>query len=201
MPKGSDNPFPSALFVEGTTPSSPSSGDQRLFVRSSDHVLCLVNSSGTVTAVGSGGSGTFMGASAWRSTTQTISTATQSPISLDTEDYDTDAIHDNSSNPSRFTVPTGGAGKWVGLAYVNWDVNSTGIRYIWWLLNGTRIRSSLVVQPANITGQDMQNVLRAVTLADGDYLEAAVYQDSGGNRTIGSGSGDERAAVAVWRVG
>ncbi len=49
MALGSDNPFPSMLYVEGTTPASPSSGRQRLFVRSSDHVLCMVNSGGTVT--------------------------------------------------------------------------------------------------------------------------------------------------------
>jgi hypothetical protein len=55
MPVGSANPFPSVLIVEGTTPSTPSSGDQRLFVRSSDHVLCLVDSTGTVTPVNSGG--------------------------------------------------------------------------------------------------------------------------------------------------
>lgn len=49
MTKASDNIFPSMLYLEGTTPSSPSAGQQRLFVRSSDHVLCMVNSSGTVT--------------------------------------------------------------------------------------------------------------------------------------------------------
>jgi hypothetical protein len=52
--KASDNDFPSVLFTEGTTPSSPAASHQRLFVRSSDHVLCYVNSSGTVTAVGAG---------------------------------------------------------------------------------------------------------------------------------------------------
>ncbi len=54
MTKASDNDFPSVLFTEGTTPSSPAASHQRLFVRSSDHVLCTVNSSGTVVAVGSG---------------------------------------------------------------------------------------------------------------------------------------------------
>jgi hypothetical protein len=53
--KGSDNDFPSILLTEGTTPTSPAASHDRLFVRSSDHLLCLVNSSGTVTAVGGGG--------------------------------------------------------------------------------------------------------------------------------------------------
>lgn len=51
MTKASDNPFPAMTYVEGTTPSSPSAGRQKLFVRSSDHVLCMVDSSGTVVAL------------------------------------------------------------------------------------------------------------------------------------------------------
>lgn len=40
------------LMVEGTTPSNPAAGKQKLFVRSSDHLLCLVDSAGTVTPYG-----------------------------------------------------------------------------------------------------------------------------------------------------
>lgn len=52
MTKASDNAFPSVLLVEGSTPTSPSAGQDRLFVDSADHLLKLVNSSGTVTSVG-----------------------------------------------------------------------------------------------------------------------------------------------------
>jgi hypothetical protein len=62
MPKGSDNPFPSVLVVEGTTPSNPASGDQRLFIDSSDHILKYVDSTGAVTSTG-GGSGIASGTS------------------------------------------------------------------------------------------------------------------------------------------
>jgi hypothetical protein len=41
------------MVEQGSTPSNPSAGKQKLFVRTSDHVLCLVDSSGTVTAFGS----------------------------------------------------------------------------------------------------------------------------------------------------
>jgi hypothetical protein len=54
MVAAANNPYPSILTVEGTTPSTPAAGQQRLFVRSSDHVLCYVNSSGTVSQVGGG---------------------------------------------------------------------------------------------------------------------------------------------------
>lgn len=42
----------SLLLVEGSAPSNPASGKQRLFVRSSDHLLCIVDSAGTVTPYG-----------------------------------------------------------------------------------------------------------------------------------------------------
>lgn len=48
MPIGSDNPFPSVLLVEGTTPSSPAAGRQRMFMSSADSKARLVNSSGAV---------------------------------------------------------------------------------------------------------------------------------------------------------
>lgn len=55
MGKASDNPFPSVLAVEqGSTPASPSASRQRLFIRASDHTLCMVDSSGNVTVVGGG---------------------------------------------------------------------------------------------------------------------------------------------------
>lgn len=52
MAKASDNAFPKLILVEGTTPASPSAGQQKLFVDSTSHTLKLVNSSGTVTGVG-----------------------------------------------------------------------------------------------------------------------------------------------------
>ena len=52
--RGSDNPFPSVLFVEHVDPSNPSAGTQRLFV-DTDHVLKLIDSSGTVTTFSGSG--------------------------------------------------------------------------------------------------------------------------------------------------
>jgi hypothetical protein len=52
MAKGSDNPFPSVLVVEGTVPSSPAAGRQRVYIDSADNTLKSVNSSGAVTMAG-----------------------------------------------------------------------------------------------------------------------------------------------------
>lgn len=50
MPLFQDNLSPYLTAVEqGSTPANPASGNQKLFIRTSDHVLCYLNSSGTVT--------------------------------------------------------------------------------------------------------------------------------------------------------
>lgn len=47
MTVASNNPFPSVLIVEGTEPSAPSSGQQRLYIDSTSHHLKRTDSSGT----------------------------------------------------------------------------------------------------------------------------------------------------------
>lgn len=51
MAKASDNSFPSVLLVEGSTPATPASGKQRLFVDSTG-ALKLVDDAGVVAGVG-----------------------------------------------------------------------------------------------------------------------------------------------------
>lgn len=57
MAKASDNVFPKVLIAEGSAPTSPASGNQGLFIDSTDHKLKRVNSSGTVTIIESAGGG------------------------------------------------------------------------------------------------------------------------------------------------
>ncbi len=60
MTKASDNDFPSVLLTEqSSAPANPASGKQRAYIRTSDHALVTVNSSGTVTPVGSAASGSI----------------------------------------------------------------------------------------------------------------------------------------------
>jgi hypothetical protein len=52
--KASDNEFPSLLVKEGTAPSSPAAGDQRVYIDSTTHHITRKNSSGTVTDIEAG---------------------------------------------------------------------------------------------------------------------------------------------------
>lgn len=48
LPTASDNPFPSLLVTEGTAPSSPAAGKQRVYIDSTTHRLTRKTSAGTV---------------------------------------------------------------------------------------------------------------------------------------------------------
>ena len=47
MTVASDNAFPSLLITEGTEPSAPAAGKQRIYIDSTSHHLSATNSSGT----------------------------------------------------------------------------------------------------------------------------------------------------------
>jgi hypothetical protein len=55
MTKASDNAFPSILITEGTEPSAPAAGKQRLYIDSSTHKLKRTDSSGTDVTIESAG--------------------------------------------------------------------------------------------------------------------------------------------------
>jgi hypothetical protein len=79
--KGSDNPFPSVLLVEqGSTPASPASGNQRLYIDSTSHLLKVVNSSGSVSGIG--GSGGPQGELAHANVTTNQTTTSTSAVDL-----------------------------------------------------------------------------------------------------------------------
>lgn len=150
------------------------------------------------------GAAAFMGARAISSITQTVPNNTLTAVLFESEGsggYDTNSIHSTSSNTSRFTVPIGGAGYWTGSFGTGWDTNATNNRYIMWYLNGAIIPGSQSHATPTASGKEMQSTLPTILLADGDYVEVYVYQDSGGTRIIGSATLDQEKSVAsVWKV-
>jgi hypothetical protein len=79
LPTASDNAFPSLLVTEGSAPSSPAAGKQRVYIDSSDHHLKTKTSGGTVQdyfpVAGGGGGGIGEYASKYNPDHETPSTA------------------------------------------------------------------------------------------------------------------------------
>lgn len=134
---------------------------------------------------GSGGGGAvFSGCYLRRTTSQSIATLTESPISFNGEDFDTDGYHSLVTNPTRLTIPVGGGGYYLVNAGCSYTANVTGARqttiYKNGLASGPRIAfNSRAGSTAGFPAR-VQISTGVVALVAGDYLELVAYQESGG---------------------
>lgn len=111
---------------------------------------------------------------------QTIATATDTAISFGAEGFDLSSMHDNSTNPSRITIPSGAGGSYFFNGQVTFAANATGRREVAIFKNGTELARSII--PTAGAGYVAKLQVSAIDNASsGDYYELYVYQDSGGN--------------------
>jgi hypothetical protein len=144
-----------------------------------------------------GGTPTFSGALVTRDAVQSISNETTTLISWNTETFDTDAYHDNSTNPSRFTAPA--TGYYAVGCNIDWaSGGSAGNRIAWLIKNGatTGIFGNTTVVSNN---QVRYNLNTIVQLTAGDYVEVNVYQSSGGSLNLSHS--DNALAFWIQRIG
>lgn len=140
--------------------------------------------SASLTKLDSGKVGTSIGASAIRTTNQTISNSTATALSFDAELFDTDGFHDNSTNPTRMTIPAGLGGKYLLWSEAEWTGNTTGERLSYFQKNGVATAFGLVREtPGNTSDHDI-SMSYIMDLSAGDYVEAIYQQSSGGNLAI-----------------
>jgi len=85
----------------------------------------------------------FVGASAYVSSGSVTYTANVEKI-LDAtnEEFDTDGFHDNSTNPSRMTIPAGKSGKYLITAHHR-TANGGDYAYLYLYKNGSRVTNGL----------------------------------------------------------
>lgn len=116
-----------------------------------------------------------------RSTAQTISNATWTAISFDTEDFDVGGMAEQVTNPSRITIPAGEGGKYLVTGIALWTANATGQRAIRLRKNGTTDLADGARSPTDAATNVGTPFCDIVNLAAADYIELMVYQSSGGN--------------------
>ena len=176
--------------------SSSGSTPARLGIGSTGQVLTV--SGGVPTWATPAAGSTFVGVKAYSSTSQSISNNTVTAVTFwDTEDFDTDAIHSTSTNPSRFTVPTGKGGKWAIQSALLYQSGTAGERRVRIYKNGVFQMDSRV-DPN--TGGTSVNVSNVYSLVAGDYLEIYAYQNTGTTKTI-DGGGDGNSFVSMYYLG
>ena len=147
-----------------------------------------IGSTGNVLTVASGipswaapaGGATYAGVSVQKTAQQSLSSGTFTLVSWDSENFDTDAYHDNSTNNSRITIPTGKGGKYLlsgGLRFTSGS--AAGNRAATLYKNGTDINYIFFQPPTTTTNDNVQPFSFVVSLTAGDYLQLYAYQNSG----------------------
>jgi hypothetical protein len=138
----------------------------------------------TLSVSGGGGSSSIVGAKAFRASNQSIpngSVWTTVNFNTETGGFDTNAFHDNSTNPSRFTVPSGQAGYYVIITSNFWEYSSGGIREARIIRNGS---TSDVLDWDARGGPSDANITNRIVVEEylnvGDYVELQVRQGGAG---------------------
>lgn len=127
----------------------------------------------------------------------TIADSTLTVIALPNERFDSDTMHDNTTNNSRLTCKTAGLYKIEGT--VLFKPNATGRRFAVVRLNG----SSYIGQDetcADVSNYPALNVSSVYELAVNDYVELLAFQSSGGNLDT-HGAAGIGVEFMMWRVG
>jgi hypothetical protein len=135
---------------------------------------------------------------AYNAATQNV-TATAA-LALNTEEVDIGSMHDNSTNNSRITVPTGGDGFYLVIGSTTVDTESTGDANLALRLSGsTKLRETKL--DATINDLQVQWELSWMgTLAAGAYVEMIIDKSDGSTWVFGSSSAFRSTRLSVVKL-
>jgi hypothetical protein len=130
---------------------------------------------------------------------QTYTASTPLTLAFNSERYDTDAIHDTSTNNSRLTCKT--AGKYHIWATIEWDVQTGGssIRSIIIKLGGATVIGKVTVFDTPTAGL-VEHVSCDYELAVNNYVEVIADADNGTGLEIVA-SANYSPAFGMHRIG
>ncbi len=124
----------------------------------------------------------------YNSAALSIANAADTALTFNSEDWDTDAIHDIVTNPGRLTAKT--AGKYYIFANVRFAANATGRRVVYLSLNDATTIARITIPAGPATDATEVNLGVHYQMAVNDYVVCRVIQDSGGalnvERTLNS---------------
>jgi hypothetical protein len=139
------------------------------------------------------------GARVHNSANISVSNATNTDMTYDTERHDDESFHSTSSNTERLTIPSGKGGDYFVSGHVQWAANGTGYRVCGLLLNGTTWIAR-VTEPGALSGDVTEIFVSTVyRFAAADYVTLRVYQNSGGALNV-TASGNRSPEMAISRL-
>src|SRR4029077_13644120 len=141
-------------------------------------------------------------ARAYTTAVQSIPTGAWTALIFDGERWDTDNIHDNVTNNTRFTCRT--AGKYLVTFSAAFAPNATGTRGFCFRVNNTTLQGVVLIQAVSVAGREHYgNANIVLDLVVGDFVECLVYQESGAalNTSISVGQDAEIISLGPGLLG
>ena len=123
--------------------------------------------------------GTDVGVRARPTGAQSVTSGANTIMNYATDDYDTNAFHDNVTNNSRITIPTGLGGKYIvgfSLLFAAGTQTASG----WIILNGGATRFAWQQTPNDSVNGVLLVGTDILVLNAGDYIQVQAFQNSGG---------------------
>ena len=142
----------------------------------------------------------FVGCRAYQSGDTTIPTSTDVIIGFNNENFDSNGFHDNSTNNSRMTIPTGYAGKYAVWANLAYSGSSGTNRVVEILKNGSSVAATY--SPSSTSNAMTVFINLNMDLAVGDYLQVRTNsQGATGSLTVfGSSSLSPNQAATAFQI-
>jgi len=131
------------------------------------------------------GGSTFAGVSLQQTTGQSISNNTDTFLTFDTENFDTNAFHDNSTNNTRITIPAGKGGYYQFNFAVRYTSGSSNALVAKLYKNGVEAQVNVITASSQAPTHTFSTAFAG---AVADYFQIIVYQNSGGTLTTDTGT-------------
>ena len=140
---------------------------------------------------------------AFQSVAQTPSLSTYVKLTMTSESFDTDSAYDATN--SKFTVPSGKAGKYLFLLSAGGYDNDTGLDIFRLVIykNGAQVRFDNILDTDQSSIQtSFGTCVGILNLAASDYIEAYIYASSNGGTytTLHESSGLLQTRFAGYRL-
>lgn len=142
----------------------------------------------------------FVGCRAYQSGDTTIPASTDVIIGFNNENFDSNGFHDNSTNNSRMTIPSGYAGKYAVWANLAYSGSSGTNRVVEILKNGSSVAATY--SPSSTSNAMTVFINLNMDLAVGDYLQVRTNsQGATGSLTVfGSSSLSPNQAATAFQI-